>query len=155
MSKRFWLVAVAILLCAGQAYASEVVVSGAWVRASASGQDSAAVSLHITSQKDARLIAVSSPVSNDAAIHAMKHENGMMMMRPIDALPLPAKHEVALGEGDHIMLIGLKKPLKVGDTVPLTLTVEFVDKRKEKVSVKVEVKSLTESQGMKDMPGMR
>src|SRR5271169_2145250 len=109
MSKRFWL-GVATLLFAVQAWAGEVEVSGAWVRASASGQDSAAVSLHITSRKDARLVAVSSTVSASAQIHTMKHENGMMMMRPVDALPLPAEHEIALGDGDHIMLIGLKKP---------------------------------------------
>jgi copper(I)-binding protein len=126
--------------------AGEVSVGEAWARATAPGQDSAAVSLHITSNKDAKIIAVSSAASDSAEIHSMVHENGMMKMRAMDALPLKAKQEVALGDdGNHLMLIGLKKPLSAGDSVALTLTVQFADKRKEKVEVKAEVKPLTAS----------
>ncbi len=141
-------------LCAGlvaclwvsQAVAGEVAVSKAWARATAPGQDSAAVSLHITSQKDANIIAVGSAAASSAEIHSMTHENGMMKMRALSALALKAKQEVALGDdGNHIMLIGLKKPLKAGDSVALTLTVQFADKHKEKVEVKAEVRPLTES----------
>lgn len=153
MSKRFWL-GVAALIFSVQAWAGDLTVSSAWIRASAPGQDSASVSMQITSQKDARLLAVSSPASASAQIHTMKHENGMMMMRQVDSLPLPAKRNIELGEGDHIMLIGLKKPLRAGDSVPLTLTVEFADKHRENVRVKAEVKSLDEGHKMDDMKGM-
>ena len=153
MSKKF-ISGVAALLFSVQAWAGDVAVSGAWIRATASGQDSAAVSMHVTSQRDARFIAASSPVSASAEIHTMTHENGMMRMRQIEALTLPAKKDIAIGDGDHIMLIGLKHPLKAGDSVPLTLTVEFADKSKEKVTVKAEVRSLTEHHDMQDMPGM-
>lgn len=133
-------------LWVSQAVAGEVSVSAAWARATAPGQDVAAVSLHITSQKDASIVAVSSAVSNSAEIHSMTHENGMMKMRALPALALKAKQEVALGDdGNHIMLIGLKKPLATGDSVALTLTVQFADKHKEKIEVKAEVKPLTES----------
>ena len=131
-----------------QAVAGEVTVSEAWARATAPGQDSAAVSLHIVSRKDASIIAVSSPASGSAEIHSMVHEDGMMKMRALDSLALKAKQEVALGDdGNHLMLIGLKKPLAAGDSVVLTLTVQFADKRKEKIEVKAEVKPLTESHG--------
>jgi copper(I)-binding protein len=153
MSKRL-LLSIVALLCAAQAVAGEVAVNSAWVRATAPGQDSAAVSLVITSQKNARLVAVSSPASASAEMHSMKHENGMMMMRAVEALPLPAKHEVILGAGDHIMLTGLKQALKAGESVALTLTVEFADKRKEEVTVKAEVRPLTAGHKMHDMPGM-
>ncbi len=153
MSKKLMLGVVALLISA-QVWAGDVAVSGAWIRATASGQDSAAVSLHITSQKDARLVAASSPVSDSAEIHTMTHENGMMMMRQVEALPLPAQKERAIGDVDHIMLLGLKHPLKAGDNVPLMLTVEFADKSKEKVALKAEVRSLTESHDMQGMPGM-
>ena len=140
--------------------AQDVAVSGAWLRATAPGQDSAAVSMHITSSRDARLVGVSSPVAKHAAIHTMKHENGMMVMREVDALALPAKQQVTLGSGDHIMLTGLKRPLKAGDSVPLKLTVEFSGKHRETIAVHARVRPLTASgdeqdmHDMQDMPGM-
>jgi len=137
---------VAACLLAAQAVAGEVTVSEAWARATAPGQDSASVSLHITSQQDAKIIAVNSTASGNVEIHSMVHEDGMMMMRAMDAFELKAKQEVILGDGaNHIMLVGLKKPLKVGDSVPLVLIVQFADKRKEKVEVKAEVRALTEN----------
>lgn len=144
MNKYLWAGLVACM-CVSRAMAAEVSVSEAWARATAPGQDSAAVSLHITSNKDGQIVAVSSSASDSAEIHSMVHENGMMKMRALDALPLKAKQEVALGaDGNHLMLIGLKKPLSAGDSVALTVTVQFADKRKEKVEVKAEVKPLTE-----------
>lgn len=137
--------------------AQDVTVSGAWVRATAPGQDSAAVSMHITSSRDAHLVGVSSPVAKHAAIHTMKHENGMMVMREVDELALPAKQEVTLGSGDHIMLTGLKRPLKAGDSIALKLTVEFAGRHKETIPVRARVRPLTASgddQDMHDMPGM-
>ena len=136
----------AACLWMSQAVAGEVTVSEAWARATAPGQDTGVVSLHITSRKDANIIAVSSTAASSAEIHSMVHDGGMMKMRAMDALPLNAKQEVALGDdGNHLMLIGLKKPLKAGDSVALTLTVQFADKHKEKVEVKAEVKPLTEN----------
>lgn len=140
---------VAALLCAPQAWASEVTVVEPWGRASAPGQDSGAVYLRITSQQDARIIAVASPAADSAEIHSMVHENGVMKMRELAELPLPAKREVKLGTGgNHIMLIGLKQPLKPGAIVPLTLTIQFADKRKEEVQVKAEIKPLSASSDM-------
>lgn len=145
MNKYLW-AGLAACLWVSQAVAGEVKVSAAWARATAPGQDTGVVSLHITSQKDASLIAVNSPAAKSAEIHSMVHEHGMMKMRALAELPLKAEQEVAVGdEGNHLMLIGLKQPLKAGDSVALTLTVQFADKRKEKVEVQAEVKPLTES----------
>ncbi len=150
---RTLLAAAALLLGAAQAVAGDVAVAEAWVRATAPGQDSAAVSLRITSQQEARLVAVSSTVAASAAIHTMKHQDGMMVMREASALPLPAKQEVVLGHGDHIMLLGLKQPLKAGDSVPLKLTVEFAGKRTETLEIQAEVRSIA-SHDMHDMGEM-
>ena len=99
--------------------------------APAPGQAATVVGLRITSQKEARMVAVSSPVA-EAQMHSMTMENGMMKMRRLESLALPAGQEVVLGAGgDHLMLVGLKKPLKAGEVVPLTLTVEFADKLKK------------------------
>ena len=144
-----YVIAMAALMSVAQAWAAEVTVSGAWARASAPGQDSAAVYLRITSQQDARLVGVTTPAAENAEIHSMTHDNGVMKMRALDVLSLPAGQEIELGSGGiHLMLIGLKRPLKAGDKVPLTFTVQFTDRRKEKVEIKAEVKSLAASQGM-------
>lgn len=154
MIKTLGLAIITTLIMATQAWAGEVTVSGAWVRATAPGQDTAAVSLKITSKKDGKLVGVSSKASAKAELHTMKMENDMMMMRRVQSIALPAMQEVSFGEGDHIMLIGLKKPLKEGDTVTLGLTVEFADKTKENIDIKADVKPLGEDNSMKDMPGM-
>jgi periplasmic copper chaperone A len=143
MIKPGWL-GLAVLLYAAQSFAGEVSVSDAWSRATAPGQVSAVVGLRITSQKDARMVALSSPAAAEAQMHSMTHENGMMKMRQLDSLALPAKQEIVLGAGgDHLMLINLKKPLKAGDIIPMTLTVQFSDKSTEQLSVKAVVQPLT------------
>lgn len=145
------LVGVLLLGWMAQGFAGEVKVSEASVRATAPGQDSAAVSLHIVAARDARLVAVSSPVAQSAELHVMKQEGGMMMMRQVDSVALPAKQEVVLGGGTHVMLLGLKKSLKAGDSVQLQLTVEYANKRREKVRVRAKVSSLMAEHDSHDM----
>lgn len=142
------LIVIATLLFVAQAYAADVTIDGAWARATAPGQANGSVGMIITSQQDARLIAVSSSASASSEIHTMTMDDGVMKMRQIEDLPLPAKQAVKLGPGgEHLMLMGLKKPLREGDTIPLTLTVQYADKRMEKIQVKALVKSLTGGHG--------
>jgi hypothetical protein len=48
-----------------------------------------------------------------------------MRMRPVETLALPAGATLAMKPGGlHIMLIHLKRALRPGDRVPLTLTFE-------------------------------
>ncbi len=139
----------ALLFFSAQAGAGEVAVSEAWARATAPGQGSGVVYMRISSQKEASIIAASSPVAGRAGLHRMTHENGVMKMRELAALPLPAGQEVVLAPGgNHLMLIDLKRPLKAGDTVAITLTVQYADKGKEQVQVKAKVRSLTASHDM-------
>lgn len=134
----------AALLLATPAYAGGITVSASWARATAPGQDNGAVYLRIISQREARIVAVSSSVAASAEMHSMTHGNGIMKMRELATVPLPARQQVELGSGgSHIMLIGLKKALKVGNHVPLTLTIQFADQHQEKVKVKAEVRALT------------
>ncbi len=143
-----------LLFLAVQAFAGEVAVTAASARATAPGQDSASVALHIRARKDAKLVAVASPAAQRVEIHIMKHKDGMMEMRAVDTLPLPANQDVALGAGSHLMLVGLKRPLKPGDSVPLSLTVEFADGHREVVKVTARVKPVGRGAEM-DMPGMK
>jgi copper(I)-binding protein len=147
MSTKNWIGVVALIFTA-QVQAGEITVSDAWSRATAPGQEVGMVGLVITSQKDARLIAVTSPVSTTAEIHTMTMDNGVMQMRQIEFLPLLSKQPVTLGPGgEHLMLFGLKHALKAGDKVPLTLTVQFADNSTEKITIKAIVRPLTAGQG--------
>jgi hypothetical protein len=141
------ILAVILLACVAmsQAIAGEVKTSSAWARETAPGQEVGMAAVKVTSARDARIVGVSSTASNTAELHTMVVEDGMMKMRQVDFFELKANQELVLGPGgNHLMLIGLKKPLKVGNTVALTLTVEFADKRKELIEIKAEVKSMTE-----------
>jgi periplasmic copper chaperone A len=60
-------------------------------------------------------------------LHTMNTENDVMRMRQVKAIDIPAKTSVPMTRGlhkngYHVMLMGLKAPLKVGDKLPLTLT---------------------------------
>ena len=66
-----------------------------------------------------------------------------MKMREVKTIELPAGKQVNLGDhGYHVMLIGLKAPLKAGDKVPLTLSIK-AGKLVSNVEVSAEVKPLT------------
>ncbi len=124
------------ILCAGllvmsavaPAFADDVKVTNAWTRATAPGQDTASIQLTITSKKEATLIGVASGSAQSGEIHTMVMEGDVMKMRAIESLPLPAKTPVTLGaDGNHLMLIGLRQPLKAGRKLPFALTVKFAD----------------------------
>ncbi len=72
-----------------------------------------------------RLVSGSSPTAGMVQIHEMKMDGGTMQMREIDGLDLKPGATVELKPGGyHVMLMDLKKPLKEGETVPLTLKFE-------------------------------
>src|SRR5262249_27128385 len=75
-------------------------------------------------RQDDRLLKVATPLAT-AELHSMTNVNGMMQMREMDALDVPAGKTVKFAPGgNHVMIMGLKSPLKDGDTLPLTLTFE-------------------------------
>jgi hypothetical protein len=53
-----------------------------------------------------------------------------MTMRPVRALTIPARSAVALAPGGlHLMMTGLKRPLRAGDRFPVTLIFARAGKR--------------------------
>jgi len=137
----------AALLMSASIYAGDIQVENAWTRASAPGQDAAGVDLTIISKQAATLVGVSSTACKTVELHSMTSENGMMKMREVKAIALQAGKRVNLREGGyHLMLTGLKAPLKAGESVPLTLNIKVASKRTVKIETKAEVKPLTTSQ---------
>ncbi|MDE2309967.1 MAG: copper chaperone PCu(A)C [Betaproteobacteria bacterium] len=139
-------IAIAAWLCAAQAWAGDVAVSGAWARATAPGQEDAAMQFSITSKQEAQLVAISSPAAGAVELHRMTHDSGVMKMRAIESLPLPAGKAVDLAaSGIHVMLLNLKQPAKAGESIPFTVTVQFADKHKTTVQATAEVKPLADN----------
>ncbi|MGC2166575.1 MAG: copper chaperone PCu(A)C [Gallionella sp.] len=135
-------------LTSGSVFASDITIENAWARATAPGQDVASVELSITSNAAASLTGVTSRVCSTVELHRMTHEDGMMKMRQVDSINLDAGKTLNLSEaGYHLMLIGLKEPLKAGEHLPLVLTIRRDNSRVDHVNVTAEVKGLTENGG--------
>lgn len=85
-----------------------------------------------------RLLRASTPASARVELHSGEiGGDGVMRMRELDSLPLPPGSTVALkpGQGNHLMLIDLKKPLAAGETFVMTLDFEHGGKVEVKVVV--------------------
>lgn len=131
------------LCIAGMAAQAQVSVKEAWVRATVAQQKSTGAFMQLSSAKAVKLVSVSSPVAGVAEVHEMKMDGGVMKMRPVEALDLPAGQAVELKAGGfHLMLMELKSPIKDGDTVPLSLVFEGTDKKRETVEVKASVRGM-------------
>ncbi len=133
----------AALLLGASAYAGDILVEGAWTRATVPGQDMAMVYMSITSKQAATIVGVSTNASRAAEMHTMEHKGGTMKMYEVKSISLPANARLDMNmHGYHLVLNGLKAPLKAGAKVPLTLNIEMADKSSVKVDVQAEVRPL-------------
>jgi len=125
-------------------WAQGVTAKDAWVRGTVAGQTATGAFLELKASEHAALLSVSSPIAGTVEVHEMSMDKGVMKMRAISRLDLPAGKAVALKPGSyHIMLMDLKQALKKGDSVPLTLKIEGKDKKLSTLEVKAEVRELT------------
>ena len=118
------------LLFASIAQAKEnIQVSEAWARATVPGQEVSGAFFSVKSLRPAQLIKVESSIAGNVEIHSMTMKNGVMEMRKLENLALPAGKLVKLAPGElHLMLLDIKQQLKPGDKVPLKLTLQYGDK---------------------------
>ena len=131
------------LMFFGAAAQADVTVKESWVRGTTPAQKVTSAFMEITSSETAALLTASSPVAGVVEIHTMKMEDGVMKMRAIPKLDLPAGKSVKLTpSGNHIMLMDLKQQMKKGDVVPITLKIEGKDKKVQMLEVKAEVRDL-------------
>lgn len=122
---------------------ADVKIEDPWVRATVPHQKVTGAFMRLTASADAKLVAAGSPVAGTVEIHEMAIEKEVMKMRPVSAVQLPAGQVVELKPGaHHVMLMDLRQPLQPGDTVPLTLTVEGRDGKRETLEVKAAVRPL-------------
>jgi copper(I)-binding protein len=114
-----------------------VSVDGAWARATVPEQTGSAAYFTIrnTGGQD-KLLAVTSPAA-DASLHSTNVDNGVMRMRPLESIEVPANGSIELKPGGtHVMLMGLKRPLAAGTTLELDLKFERSGERKVTAEVR-------------------
>jgi len=107
-----------------------IEVQEAWARPGADGRMSAAYFLisNFNSEDDV-LTSIETEVAQNAEVHeSYEREEGMMSMRDVPRLDLPAQSTVRFEQGGlHVMLMQLTRKLSDGDTFKLTLTFEKND----------------------------
>ncbi len=104
-----------------------IAIGHPWARATVPGQPTGGGYLSLDNRGGTadRLVGAHSPACERVELHAMWMEGDVMRMRQRDAIELPAGGRVEFKPGGlHLMLVGLKAPLKAGETFPLTLTFE-------------------------------
>ena len=104
--------------------AMDIRVTDAYVRETIPGASNSVAYLKIDNETKRQVILVSVR-SNDVPkvkIHTHVHHNGVMAMRPVKEVVIPAQSSFMFKPGGHhFMLMGLQKPLTSGEAVQFQL----------------------------------
>lgn len=98
-----------------------------WARATAGMARNGAAYLTVSNHGEVpdKLIAIATPVARMAAVHSVVMVDNVMKMQPVAGIEVHPGEPVVLRPGGlHVMLMGLTRPLKVGETFPLSVTFE-------------------------------
>jgi len=132
------LVILSLLVSSFSAIGDSIIVTEAWIKNLPPTVPMRAgyMKLKNVSTRSLRIIAVESDIFMHVDIHESVEKNGMMSMRPLPALPIPAGATVELAPGGiHLMMMGPKQTLKPGDQVSITL--QFADDSKQTLQMTV------------------
>ena len=148
----------ALTLCApafGQEYRiGDMRIDQAYARPTVAAQTAGAVYVSVQNlgKTPDQLVSAASTASQRAELHTMSMQDNVMKMREVPNIEIKPSEKIVMapGHGFHIMLMGLKQPLKTGDKLPLTL--RFKNAGAIDMQVTVEDKSAGTANGMK--PGM-
>ena len=110
-----------------QTSTNTITVEQAWARASPGGARTGAAYMTLMNSGASadRLLSATTPVADQVQFHKQTEDNGVSRMREVRNVELPPGGKIIFKPGDmHMMIIGLKQPLKEGQTFPLTLQFE-------------------------------
>jgi len=132
------------LTCAHGYKLGAIAIGHPFAQTTLPGQPNGGAYLKLDNQGGAdKLLSASTPVSKSVEMHMTSMDGDVMRMRQVDAIELPANKVVELKPGaTHLMLLGLKAPLKEGESFPLTLKFE----KAGEVVVDVKVQTLQPTQ---------
>ena len=109
---------------AQEALTDTLEITGGFTRASVSPNGAGFLTIRSKGEAD-RLVAFRSPQCNRPELHTHINDNGIMRMRQVEAIDVPAGGMVELKPGGlHLMMIDLTGPLAEGDIVDVTLIFE-------------------------------
>lgn len=128
-----------LCLSSSFACAADINVQEPFARATPPGQpNSAAFMQLINTGTSTALVAAASPAARVVELHTHNNDNGVMRMRRVEQIDLPAHETTALKPGGfHIMLIGLEQPLQAGTMIDLKL--KYADGTEQQVEVPVQM----------------
>lgn len=141
-----------VFVISSSAVAGPIRVDNAYVRHAPPGQTVSGAFMILNNSGDADRAAISaeSNVAETVELHTHVHDDGVMRMRQVEKIDIPAGGSTALKPGGfHVMLIGVKKPLELGQMVEIKLN--FDDGSSEQIEA--EVKSVMA--GMNMQGGMK
>jgi periplasmic copper chaperone A len=125
-----------------QVEADKIVVKDAWIQEGPPSQKITAAFMLIEnhSSEEIALLSAGTDVARVVELHKMELEDGMMSMRQVDSINIPAGGMVELKPGGyHLMVIGLNKALKEGEDVKVTL--RFSNNIRKTITVPVKKRS--------------
>jgi periplasmic copper chaperone A len=116
--------ALAALVFSSCAHAATLEVRNCWIRSMPSNLPSSGYFVVANNgDQPATLTGVATPAYGMAMLHRSESNGSTSSMAPVDTAPVPAHGTLAFApSGYHVMLEDAPKPLKIGSTVPLTLT---------------------------------
>ena len=135
-----WATASAAKDAAGRVFAIEP-----YVRAMAPGQSSSAafMTLRNASNTDHAVVSAESPAAGIVELHTHTMEDGMMRMRKVERIDIPARSMTVLKPGGlHVMLMRVEGTLRHGDKVSVTLVFEDGSKKEIEAPVRKIVTSM-------------
>lgn len=115
-----------LLLCL-PIVAQDITITSGYVRETIPGSTVTAAYFTINnlSKKELLLVKLSAEFSDKIELHEHKMADGLMKMREVNGINIPAQSKVVLQPyGYHVMIFDLKRPLKNGEEVEFTLYFE-------------------------------
>jgi copper(I)-binding protein len=107
--------------------ANPIVADQPWARATPPGAKTGAAYMTLANNGTAadRLLGATTPLADKVEFHKETEENGVSRMREVPSIEVQPGAKVTFKPGEmHMMMVGLRQPLKEGQTLPLTLQFE-------------------------------
>jgi copper(I)-binding protein len=130
--------------------ADDIQIVDPWAREVPPGLTTSAgfLGMKNTGSTEHKLVAAESGNTGMVELHTHINDNGVMRMRPVENIPVAAGATTTLQPGGyHLMLMMLKKPLKSGEKMAITL--EFEDGSKKNIEAEVRHFSMEKMNHMK------
>ena len=137
MKRMLLIPALALFAACGQGGEANIEVSDAWARPTRGDAPGAVyVTIENKGGKDDRLVAVMTDHAAMAMVHQTEMSDGVARMRMAGEINVPAGNSIKMVPGGtHIMLEGLRAPLRTGDDFDLVL--KFRNSKDQTVKVTV------------------